>query len=475
MFLAALYLPYPSDTVEPRILVQGRQRTQGVALWDMVRETITAFTLSDTLDATWRVWLWISLALLALAGLILLFTRDWKRGLFLRSMRACRRWRSLRSTPFVHFISNDTSTASRPSIIFCSPTPLWNCLACSHGASRKTKALPLPRVLSLALLVGSAVLAGLALLNYWTNPAYAKAPDWRGLASIISANAMQDDIIIQNFPETSLVYYDRSKLPLVVYPETYLPDAETDHALNAMNANYQHAWFIPAAPDYWDPAQYVEEWLDRRTDLLHAWNVGDLRLRLYGTTVAVSQYHESVRRGVWRRFAPERLPHIPRWECARVALYWRVLIPPGKSLTMNVRLLNPDQSVAQEITQIPVRGELPTSEWHKNQLIVDQYDFPDSSDATRVSVSVCDAETRVCLPSKRRDAQHCPYSAHPAMSRLPKIFSHGCFALAAARGSSRHLFLAHPHSQSRRPRAISCRGFHRSVLCVSTVTSAGIF
>jgi len=117
-------------------------------------------------------------------------------------------------------------------------------------------------------------------VEYFYDPAYAKSPDWRGLAQAIDAERQTGDVILQNFPETSLVYYDRSRLPLVVYPTSFFPDQQTPQVLAALNSKYQRVWFIPAAQDFWDPNHFVEDWLDRHDDLLVETRVGTFRLEL---------------------------------------------------------------------------------------------------------------------------------------------------------------------------------------------------
>jgi hypothetical protein len=246
LVLALLYLPYPL-ILSNRVSAYGEgSGRQGVALWDIARETFSAFVLSDTLDATVRAWVWLPPALLALAGLVLLFTRDWRRGLLfalyvgvptvavfaLNLLRPLYLERYLNGIAPIYYL-----------LLAYAVVALSGLLRDSSLSAR-----PLVPLVRGAFGVVFAVLAALALSNAWTNPAYAKAPDWRGLAKIINASAQPGDIIVQNFPETSLLYYDRSALPLVVYPETYLPDPETNRQLNAMNANYQRVWFIPAAP-----------------------------------------------------------------------------------------------------------------------------------------------------------------------------------------------------------------------------------
>lgn len=384
--LAILYLPYPliwSNRVSAYGEGSGRQ---GVALWDVARETFGAFVVGDTLDANLRAWLWIPFALAAGAGLISIWTRDWKRGLFfvlyagvptlavfgLNTFRPLYLERYLNGIAPVYYM-----------LVAVGLVGVWQVFRSSRLAFGAARAVSLGAVMVVALLV---------LANYWTNPAYAKAPDWRGLAAVIDANAQRGDLIVQNFPETSLVYYDRSKLPLVVYPKTYLPDAETESALHAMNANYTRAWFIPAAPDYWDPDEFVEGWLNHQDDLLNEWRTGDFRLRLYATP---SQYLDAMHK---LKFAYRKLIALRGYRAAKegdglkVVLYWRALAETEKNLAVRVQAMDASGNVLGEEMSVPVGGEYPTTRWRKDELVVDQHIVPNAVGATTFRVLVCDGD-----------------------------------------------------------------------------------
>lgn len=436
LVLALVYLPYPlvlSNRVSSYGEGSGRQ---GVALWDVARETFSAFVLGDTLDENLRAWLWIPLAIGALAGLVYLFRSGGKRGLFfllyagvptlavfaLNTIRPLYLERYLNGIAPAYYILlafGIVALTSRLSLFtsrlsLCMSRPISRVSTVSSLISRFS--LPISRpsffvlrrsssLLLLPLLAALALTAYLALANYWTNPAYAKAPDWRGLANIIHTNSQRGDIIVQNFPETSLVYYDKSKLPLVVYPETFLPDGATDRALNALNANKQRVWFIPAAPDFWDPEQFVETWLDHRDDLLKEWQVGDLRLRLYGTPSKYLNDMQAVGAnfGDILTLSGNRLDF--ETQPPRLVLYWRAQKTPGQDLYVRIRFRN--DSSAFETLDVPVRGAYPTSRWRNNELVVDQHDLPPNVlHASVLRVSVCDGKGERCLPLQVKSDLH---------------------------------------------------------------------
>lgn len=391
--LAVLYLPYPlilSNRVSSYGEGSGRQ---GVALWDMARETFSAFVLSDTLDENLRAWLWIPFALIALVGLFFLLRRDGKRGLFfilylgiptlavfgLNVFRPLYLERYLNGIAPVYYILLAFGIVELARIV----------------AARAK--LPNAKRIVIAAAVGAcACVAFFALANYWTNPAYAKAPDWRGLAAIINTNAQRGDLIVQNFPETSLVYYDKTKLPLVVYPETFLPDAKTIQQLNALNSNYQRAWFIPAAPDFWDHEQVVERWLNQHDDLLQTWNTGDLRLLLYQTPDAFLNTMNASDALFGNRLTLRGYRVTREGNALRVALYWQAREKIANEYTIRTQLADANGNVLHEGSNMPVRGELPMTQWRPQELIVDQHDF-EINGATQLGISVCATETKRCL------------------------------------------------------------------------------
>lgn len=387
--LALLYLPYPlilSNRVSSYGEGSGRM---GVPLWDVARESFSSFLLSDTLDENLRAWLWIPFALVALAGLVILFTRDWRRGLFFLMYTAVPTLavfalNTLRPLYLERYL-NGIAPAYYLLVAF-------GIVALAQGIQKRISA-PNGRVANVAMrvLAIAAILlvAFLALANYWNNPVYAKAPAWRELTDIINANAQPGDIIVQNFPEMSLLYYDSTQLPLVVYPETYLPDTKTTQQLNAMNANYQRVWFIPAAEDYWDPNQYVESWLDRRTDLLQESPAGNFRLRLYATPSSYLNTMQKSDAQILDLVALRGYRTAVENDALRTVFFWRALKKPGQDYEIKVQTLDAAGNVLGEQQSAPVDGAYPTSQWRENELVVDQHLVANSAGAVSFNVLLC--------------------------------------------------------------------------------------
>src|SRR5581483_6356156 len=175
--LALLYLPYPlilSNSVSAYGEGSGRQ---GVALWDIARETFTAFTLSDTFDTAWRGWLWIPLTLIVLASLILVFTRDRRRGLFFLLYAGVPTLALFLLNIFRPLYLERYLNAIAPAYYLLLA---YGIVEGARGAQDRFAFTGVRRAVIAIALAVCALLAWLSLANYWTNPAYAKAPDWRG-------------------------------------------------------------------------------------------------------------------------------------------------------------------------------------------------------------------------------------------------------------------------------------------------------
>jgi 4-amino-4-deoxy-L-arabinose transferase-like glycosyltransferase len=391
--LALLYLPFPL-LLSNRVASYGEgSGQQGVALWDIWRRTFSSFTLGETLDAGVRDWLWVPFAL-ALGLIVVWRWRRERRGLFfllyagvptlavfvLNLSRPLFLERYLNGIAPAYYLLFAWGLAAIITSPF--PSPLRSLGICDLRRGTMTLALAVFTLLSL-----------LALTNYFYDPAYTKSPDWRGLAQAIDAQRRTGDVILQNFPETSLVYYDRSHLPLVVYPQTFFPDQRTPQALDALNARYQRVWFIPAAKDFWDPNQFVETWLDQHDDLLAETHIGTFRLELYSTP---AQFLKTLQPagatlGDFVDLVGYRLQHQgTNWH---LVLYWRARATTNKAFRVSVQSRGTGNRVLAELEQQPVANTFPTDRWQKNELVVDAYDVPFDSQARTLAIAMRDPET----------------------------------------------------------------------------------
>lgn len=423
VILAILYLPFPL-IISNRVASYGEgSGQQGVSLWEIWQRTFNVFTLGETLDESVRHYAWIPLAF-ALAVILIARWRSERRGLFfllyigvptfavfllnlVRPLFLERYLNGIAPGYYLLFawgisalftsrrLMTNPQKPPESEAMIPNPTGPPDKVAVGRlGAIHLVK-----RGAALLALVVFALLSAFALANYLYNPAYAKSPDWRGLARAIDAESRKGDVILQNFPETSLVYYDRSGLPLVVYPQTYMPDARTTQSLEALNGKFRRVWFIPAGNEYWDPDQFVEEWLDRHDDLLVETRVASFRLELYGTPAQFlsSMQPLDANLGKLANLIGYRLDRQgPVWH---VVLYWRAQATTKKGYDVLVRLIASGTSqVFAQVQRAPVNGTYPTNQWRRNELIVDQYDLDISAGADELSVGMYDSTASAPLP-----------------------------------------------------------------------------
>ncbi|HEY6042498.1 MAG TPA: hypothetical protein VIX58_10220, partial [Anaerolineae bacterium] len=259
---------------------------------------------------------------------------------------------------------------------------------------------PLAFVGTWLLVVAAAVLA---LTNYFFNPVYSKAPDWRLLATYVRESVRSGDVVLQNFPEMSLLYYLGNSVPIQVLPVEFLPDARTEGQLAALARKYARVWFIPAAPDFWDPDHFVEQWLDSHSDMYQENAAGILRIRLYATA---------------QEFLPARTPvqvHVDGFADlvgyrlarqagrTRLVLYWKSTASTGMNYTVFAHALTRDEVLIAGVDNEPVHGTRPTSSWRPGEVVVDQYLLNADESAMLLEVGMYDRETNLRVPLSGAD------------------------------------------------------------------------
>ncbi len=391
--LAALYLPY-ALLLSNRALAYVGSGAIGVPLWDVWQQTFSAFVLGDTLDPSVRNLLWAPLALALGVSLIALWRCERERAHFLLAyfgvpsiaIFALSQFRPLFFPRYLAVVASAYYLAFAYGIGALAPRGRADSTRVERGR------LPGPWRWTAAA-AGLAVFgaaACLALANYFGNPAYAKAPDWRGLAQAIADNAKPGDVIVQNFPETSLIYYNRSGLPISMMPPRYAADANTPKGLTKLNNQYARIWFIPAAEGFWDPDGYVETWLARHDDLLSETRVGTFRLQLYSTPHAFEAAVEPLDAevGGYFRVAGYRLE---RGESTvRLVLYWQTVKTPRRDLDILVRLLSGVGGATLAQGEWPLKEDYPANQWQPGEIIVGRYDLSTNPEAAAISMEVYD-------------------------------------------------------------------------------------
>lgn len=415
--LALVYLPWVLFGTN-RVTTYGEASAQqSVSLLDQFSRTVATLVLSDTVPESWKTLLWLPLALAVGAVLVyLLVQRARAQAVFLflyiavptLALYVISIGRPLFLERYLNGIAPGYYVLLAIGIAAIShqPTAISHQLQTPRSPTGRSEVRGLLAGLSLLALV---VLAGTALANYYFDPAYAKAPDWRALGQFITARQQAGDFVVQNFTEMSALYYRSGTLPVMTVPKDYWATTEDEKTLEQLNREYGRIWFIPAQPDYWDQSRFVERYLSRYDDRLLETNISVFRLQLYATP---------------GEFAPSIIPVNARIGSAtlvgyriqgltqgtttaagatnlHVVLYWRAAQKLEKSYAVFVHLADASERVVAQQDRVPVAGTWPTPDWRPGELVVDAYDLQATlaPGEYRVIVGMYDPETLQRVPA----------------------------------------------------------------------------
>ena len=147
------------------------------------------------------------------------------------------------------------------------PTAPWVMLLLAGGivgllTTRNARSKLIGAVLLLALVL----LDGQALANYYTNPAYRKAPDWRTIGAYLTAHTLPGDLVVQQALDPAFTYYFRGPADETTLPLSPDAPAEETTAILQEAINRRRAvWLIPAEIPGYDNAHVPLDWLTDQT------------------------------------------------------------------------------------------------------------------------------------------------------------------------------------------------------------------
>lgn len=277
------------------------------------------------------------------------------------------------------------------------------------GRAPSVRGRTLLRGVQLLLGAGIVALSGVALRNYFLEPAYAR-DDYRGIAAYIGAMGRPGDAILLNAPGQQEVfgYYYRGDLPVHPLPESRPPDPPaTEAALAGMAAPGGRIFAVLWATGESDPGRLVEGWLDGHTyKALDSW-YGNVRLAVY----AVPEQTPSAP-GV-RLDVPLAEPSsgdeialvgysllektLAAGDIAQVSLFWQAARTPARRYKVFVHVLDEARHIAGQYDGEPGGGALLTTLWSPGSLVADHLGVaihPATPPGMyRVEVGMYDAET----------------------------------------------------------------------------------
>jgi 4-amino-4-deoxy-L-arabinose transferase-like glycosyltransferase len=399
VILAVLYLPWP-------LFFSSRPLTYIAVTPDLpgplgiVRQSLTAFALGETIPRQLAIVLLPLLVLLLVLGLVFAFRQDRRVFTFLLLYLAVPSlciylftlWRPLFRQRYLNMIA--------PGYYLAFALGLARLARLRRGSVLATGA-------GLAILI---VPTMLSLSHYYFDPRYAKSPDWRGLAAYLETQAQANDVIVQNHIDPTLVYYYSGDSFRIVLPDRSAVDpvgdlpvdrVATGDKLRQLLAQHRRLWLLPVQSG-WDPQGFVEGWLNRRARKVYEGQAAGFRVIAYERAEVptptiryplISSLNQGVQLAGYDVRAnaecrareagaagPRLLIANPGACVVHLTLYWRAISAMDAAYTVFTHLLDADNQIWAQLDSQPQKGQFPTTEWLPGDLIQDVYDLTLSPD-----------------------------------------------------------------------------------------------
>jgi 4-amino-4-deoxy-L-arabinose transferase-like glycosyltransferase len=246
-------------------------------------------------------------------------------------------------------------------------------------------ALRLAQALTIfAILVAS----GLALRNYYSEPAYAR-DDYRSIADYVTAVGNPGDAVLLNAPGQQEVfsYYYQGSLPVHALPrERPLDPVATEQALAEMVEPGQRLFALFWATDESDPDRFVEGWLDKHAyKAIDSW-YGNVRLVTYavpeqmpsapdhtlGTPLTSSETGDEVFLQGYS-LLDDRLS---AGDIAQFTLFWQASQAAVQRYKVFLHVLDAENHIVGQRDAEPGGGARLTTLWEPGELVADNHGVP---------------------------------------------------------------------------------------------------
>ncbi len=246
----------------------------------------------------------------------------------------------------------------------------------------------------LGLVAGLAVAGTMTFstVAYMTNLDNAKSPAWRELFEYVRSKAEPGDVLVYNFPEPTILFYNHDRLPARLVPGSgKIEPAEIYAQLEQAVAGYERVWLIPLVRSWWDRYGDVPTWLNRHADRLDQRFFRGVHVALYLTPAqwqaTMTRQPVQLENGVdllgFRVHSPagDSPLFVQPGQTLALSLYWQAGGPTETPYTVFTHLLGPDGQVYGQWDNPPVAGTYPTTEWQPGEKVVDQYRIQVAGDA----------------------------------------------------------------------------------------------
>ncbi len=368
---------------------------------DILRLASTALLTGFTIEASWGLWISLLLIPIWITGIVSLLRHNFITGTF---------WTLFFVVPVLGVIALSVNRPFFKERFLIQAQPAFELLlaagfltlwqAAFRYASRILPAAPRTALYTLRFLISLTLAAlifanALALSNYFTDSAYAKAPPWHLYGDYVTRRAAPNDVMLTNFPEASVSYYSPNSLPFYVVPveRDRSRDFRLEQTEQIANA-YERIWFLPLLRQGFDEQGDVLTWLDRHGDRVNQIFFPVYNLNLYlspptidemlvaqptqfahGIDLRGFQVLDEQGRSRLERADNEttfRLKAEPEDELT-LSLYWQTAGPTDVPYTVFTHFIAADGFVRTSQDNQPVWNTYPTTDWSPGEKITDKY------------------------------------------------------------------------------------------------------
>lgn len=242
-------------------------------------------------------------------------------------------------------------------------------------------------------LAGILALYGWTTLNYQTDPAYRKAPNWRTLGGFLTTHVGPEDYLIQQALDPGFTYYFRGEAAETTLPSSPdMPEEDIVTILRNILATHRAIWLVPAELPGFGNAEVPLTWLQAEAQptarlQIAGFDVFEFQPWRVETTefepVDAATFGDLARLSGWRI---DRLG-----DDLRVILYWLPLKRSDAPISGFVHLVGPAHDLgsiwAQDDHALRDRWA-DTTAWETGQIVRDVYQFGLPADLPSASWSL---------------------------------------------------------------------------------------
>jgi len=226
------------------------------------------------------------------------------------------------------------------------------------------------RAFSLGLLLAWLIAATFSLGHYFNDPAFSKAPNWRGLVEMLNQRLGPNDYVLQTTVDAAFGYYFGDDTRNKALP--YHPSQSREEILSILQpiaAQHEGLWLVGQTPRDWPNHAVVADWLDAERQLVFEDHAFGFRLRAYRPWQPTpdeangpgERFGELVRIIGFRWLTPTADDRLTLWTS------WQSLKPSASALKLFYHLIGPPQADGSLLwaqnDHFPQQGRLDSSLW----------------------------------------------------------------------------------------------------------------